>query len=56
MEFVQGARSKAEAVVPINEAMSYVAAEFIDEHAHSAGLRLSDAMIAATAVANALPV
>src|SRR5436309_481601 len=62
MELVQGARSPAEAmsirsflrendfdVIPINEPMSYVAAEFIDEHAHSAGLRLSDALIAATA-------
>lgn len=62
MELVQGARSQSEAqtirsllrehdldVIPINEAISYVAAEFIDAYSHSAELRLPDALMAATA-------
>lgn len=62
MDLVQGARSASEAmtirsflrehdldVIPIDEAISYLAAGFIDAYSHSAGLRLPDALVAATA-------
>jgi len=62
MEAMQGAKSKAEAaairgflvrqdfyVIPIHEPVSYAAEALIEEHAHSSGLRLADALIAATA-------
>lgn len=62
MELIQGARSKAEVaairafvaghdlnVLALNESIGYVAATLIEEHAHSDGLQLADALIAATA-------
>ena len=63
MEVLQGARSKAEMrsirslfqetgfrILPITEQIGYSAAAFIEEHAVSDGLRVVDALIAATAV------
>jgi predicted nucleic acid-binding protein len=62
MEMLQGAKSKDELrrirgffpnheleVIPINESISYLAANLIEEHTLSTGLQLGDALIAATA-------
>jgi len=62
MELMQGAESRAEvavirrflreqgfALVPIDEAISYLAASLAEEHARASGLRVADALIAATA-------
>src|SRR5258708_2750505 len=62
MELLQGARSKLEmkeirsfirefdfTVLPLSESIGDVAAALIEEYAHSTGLRLEDALIAATA-------
>ena len=62
MELIQGARSKAEVaairafvaghainVLALNESIGYMAATLIEQHAHSAGLQVADALIAATA-------
>jgi predicted nucleic acid-binding protein len=61
MELIQGARSTPEVstirrflkdhqfeIVPINEAISYGAAAFMEEHSQSDGLQIADALIAAT--------
>ncbi|MBI5526905.1 MAG: type II toxin-antitoxin system VapC family toxin [Deltaproteobacteria bacterium] len=63
MELVQGMRSKDELrvlrstlhrwgsrVVPIDEAVCAKAVFYCEEHFHSGGLRLADALVAATAV------
>jgi predicted nucleic acid-binding protein len=63
MEVLQGARSKQDMriikeslyslrfrVLPLSESIGHTAAALIDEHAHSAGLHLEDALIAATAI------
>jgi predicted nucleic acid-binding protein len=63
MEVIQRARSKAEArtihsllqdrnfgILPLTEAIGHTAAALIDEYALSMGLRLEDALIAATAI------
>jgi predicted nucleic acid-binding protein len=63
MELIQGAKSKAEAatirslllnhdfnLLPIHEVIGYTAVRLLDEHAHRDGLRLPDALIAATAL------
>ncbi|SRR6266567_537575 len=62
MELYQGARSRQETkvirrffadnsfrVIPINESMSHLAATLVEEHALKDGLRVADALIAATA-------
>lgn len=62
MELYQGARSREESrsmrrffqengfrVVPINESISHLAATLVEEHALKDGLRVTDALIAATA-------
>ena len=62
MELLQGARSKKEGselrrffrensfeVVPIDQAISYGALAFMEEHAQGEGLKVPDALIAATA-------
>jgi predicted nucleic acid-binding protein len=62
MEVQQGAKSKAEMrttrelfqqrgfrILPLTESIGHIAAGLIEEHALSSGLRLEDAMIAATA-------
>lgn len=62
MELIQGARSKAEVgtirgfvaghdlnVLAISESISYIAATLIEGRAHSDGLQVADALIAATA-------
>src|ERR1022692_4704345 len=62
MELLQGARSRAEIktihqfiqqsdirLVPVNESISHVALSLIEAHALAAGLRVADALIAATA-------
>jgi len=62
MELLQGAKSKNEIklirgfipyigleVIPVNEPISYLAANLIEEHTLSGGLQLADALIAATA-------
>jgi predicted nucleic acid-binding protein len=62
MELLRGARSKLESrlirqffvnleieIIPISETISYAAANLIEEHALSDGLRIEDALIAATA-------
>jgi predicted nucleic acid-binding protein len=63
MELLQGAESKVERserrrffrenafeVVPVDEAISYVAAGLIDDCALGSGLQVADALIAATAL------
>ena len=68
MELLQGARSRAEIktihqfiqqsgirLVPVNESISHVALSLIEAHALAAGLRVADALIAATAREGALP-
>jgi predicted nucleic acid-binding protein len=68
MELLQGARSRVEIktihqfiqqngirLIPVNEAISHVALSLIEAHALGGGLRVADALIAATARAAALP-
>jgi len=63
MELVQGARSKLEVrqiqgslrgldfrVLPLSEAIGSAAAALIEQHALSHGIRVADALIAATAI------
>ena len=62
MELHQGARSREESrairrflqdnnfrVIPINESISHLAATLVEDHAMKDGLRVADALIAATA-------
>jgi predicted nucleic acid-binding protein len=62
MELVQGARSLVEVreirrflrdntfrILPLDEAMSHLAASLMEAHALRSGLRVADALIAATA-------
>jgi predicted nucleic acid-binding protein len=68
MELLQGARSRDEIknihqftqrtgmrLIPVNESISHVALSLIEAYALSAGLRVADALIAATAREAALP-
>lgn len=68
MELLQGARSRGEIktihqfiqesgirLVPVNESISHVALSLIEAHALGEGLRVADALIAATAREAALP-
>lgn len=68
IELVQGMRDKTELralretlrdwaipVVPIDEDISTRAAFYVEEHFHASGLRLADALIAATAINLGLP-
>jgi predicted nucleic acid-binding protein len=68
MELVQGMRNKDELrvlrstlrtrgapVVPIDETISARAVFYCEEHFHSGGLRLADALVAATAVVQNAP-
>lgn len=68
IELVQGMRDKTElralrttlhdwdiAVVLLDEDISARAAFYVEEHFHSGGLRLADALIAATAINRSLP-
>ena len=68
MELAQGCRDKAELervkkalsssgmqIAPVNQAICERAMRLIDQHALSDGLRLADALIAATALENSLP-
>jgi len=68
MELLQGVRSRDEIktihqfmqqsairLVPVNESISHVALSLIEAHALSSGLRVADALIAATAQEAALP-
>jgi predicted nucleic acid-binding protein len=63
IEVLQGARSKLEIrkikeslgdlrfrILPLSESIGYAAEALIEEHAHSNGLRIEDALIAATAI------
>jgi predicted nucleic acid-binding protein len=63
MELLRGAHSKFELrairqffvdrdieILPLNESIGYDAANLIEKHAHSDGLRIEDALIAATAL------
>ena len=65
MEILQGALNKKElldmkkffrdtytTVIPINEAISYRAAEYVEKYTLSDAMELADALIAATAVEN----
>jgi predicted nucleic acid-binding protein len=62
MELLQGAKSKSELhvirqlfvdleiqIIPLSEAIGYAATNLIEDHALSDGLRIEDALIAATA-------
>lgn len=68
IELVQGMRDKTElrafrtmlhdwdiAVVLVDEDISARAAFYVEEHFHSSGLRLADALIVATAINRGLP-
>lgn len=68
IELVQGLRTKRELqalratlsgldakVLPINEVISSKAMFYVEQHFHSHSLRLADALIAATAVTNGMP-
>lgn len=68
MELAQGCRDKSElervkkalstggtAILPVNELICERAMRLIDRHALSDGLRLADALIAATALEHGLP-
>ena len=68
IELVQGLRTKRELqalratlsdldakVLPINEVISNKAMFYVEQHFHSHSLRLADALIAATAVTNGVP-
>ncbi|OGW61038.1 MAG: twitching motility protein PilT [Nitrospirae bacterium RBG_16_64_22] len=68
MELVQGMRNKEELrilrtatrewqteTLPLNEAISNRAVFYVEQHFHEANLRLADALIAATAVVNGMP-
>jgi predicted nucleic acid-binding protein len=61
MELFQGARSQSEVrvirrffpdrgfrVIPVDETISHLAATLVEEHALKSGLRVADALIAAT--------
>jgi predicted nucleic acid-binding protein len=62
MELIQGAKTRREAtairrflrdlafsLIPVDEAISYLAASLMEEHSQSNGLQVADAFIAATA-------
>ena len=68
MELLQGARTRVEIkaihqfirqngirLIPVNESISHVALSLIEAHALGDGLRVADALIAATAREAALP-
>ncbi|HXP88340.1 MAG TPA: PIN domain-containing protein [Bryobacteraceae bacterium] len=63
IEVLQGARSRQDMriikeslndlrfrILPLSESIGHSAAALIEEHAHSSGLRIEDALIAATAI------
>jgi predicted nucleic acid-binding protein len=68
IELVQGTRSKEELrilraalaewkprIIPIDEAVSMRACLYVERYAHSHGIRLADALVAATAAEKGLP-